>query len=935
MILFSALATLGAGAGGCVPGERAALLDVKRGFTSDPDGVLSSWTGLRPDCCRWGGVVCDNATGRVVELRLRNALADGGSTGLSGEISPALLRLPRLAHLDLSHNSLSGSGVAPPPPLPRFLGSLSALRYLNLSSTDIAGEVPPQLGNLSRLVALDLSSLAGLYSGDLSWLAGLSKLEYLDMGFVNLNASVGWVRAVSMLPSLRVLSLPQCGLTTSPSSPANLTRLRKLDLSSNAINTSTVDAWFWNVPTLTYLDLSGNSLSSPFPDAIGNMTGLQVLNLDGNGMVGMIPATLQRLCSLQVLDVTVNQIGGDMSEFMDRLPRCALGNVLVLQLSAANISGRLPEWIGDMAQLKYLDLSFNNLVGEIPQGIGKLSKLTRLFLNKNSLNGSLSEAHFVNLVSLEWIDLSQNSMSMEIRPSWRPPCKLVYAYFPDVRMGPQFPAWIKHQPDIKYLDISHSGIVDTLPQWFWKSFSDAVYLNISVNQISGRLPSSLRFMNSSLAIYLGANNLTGSVPLLPEKLLVLDLSRNSLSGPIPSEFGAPELVELDVSSNRINGTVPASLCQFPNLLHLDVSNNDLTGHLPQCRNVSSDDLGLTTLILYNNNLSGEFPVFLKHCKAMTFLDLAQNMFSGIVPEWIGRKLPSLTHLRLRSNMFSGNIPTQLAELGDLQLLDLADNRISGSIPRSLGNMTGMTQEHPPLSLNPLTGYGASGNDRIVDSLPIVTKGQDRDYTSGVIYMVSLDLSDNVLSGEIPEELSALTGLVNLNLSRNHLNGTIPWNIGDIKKLESLDLSMNMLSGGIPSSLSDLTSLSHLNVSYNNLSGRIPQGNQLQSLANPAYIYIGNAGLCGPPLWKNCSSGGDDSVQQAPLHGDKSLSKIVFFYLGLGVGFVVGLWLVFFSLLFVKTWRFAYFQAIDMLYDVVYVFVAVRLSRRSAEESATS
>ncbi|XP_039787063.1 receptor-like protein EIX2 [Panicum virgatum] len=543
-ILFLALAALGGGADGCVPGERAALLDVKRGFTSDPDGALSSWTGLRPDCCRWSGVVCDNVTGRVAELRLRNALADGGSTGLSGEISPALLRLPRL----------SGGGVAPPPPLPRFLGSLSALRYLNLSSTDVAGEVPPQLGNLSRLVTLDLSSLSGLHSGDLSWLAGLSSLEYLDMGSVNLNASVGWVRAVSMLPSLRVLSLPLCGLTTSPSSssPANLTRLQRFDFSSNAINASTVDAWFWNVPTLTYLDLSGNSLSSPLPDAIGNMTGLHVLNLDGNGMVGMIPATLQRLCSLQVLDVTVNQIGGDMAEFMDRLPRCALGDVRVLQLSAANVSGRLPEWIGDMAQLTDLDLSFNNLAGEIPQGIGKLSKLTRLFLNKNNLNGSLLEAHFVNLVSLEWIDLSQNSMSMEIRPSWKPPCKLVYAYFPDVRMGPQFPAWIMHQPDIKYLDISHSGIVDRLPQWFWKSFSDAVYLNISVNQINGRLPSSLRFMNSSLTIYLGANNLTGSVPLLPEKLLVLDLSRNSLSGSIPSEFGAPELVELDVSSNRIN-----------------------------------------------------------------------------------------------------------------------------------------------------------------------------------------------------------------------------------------------------------------------------------------------------------------------------------------------------------------------------------------------
>ncbi|KAK3152721.1 hypothetical protein QOZ80_2BG0162680 [Eleusine coracana subsp. coracana] len=747
ILCFLALSAFG-GAGGCVPAERDALLAVKRGFSSDPEGVLGSWSlKLNPDCCRWAGVVCEsNGTGHVTELRLnnRNVL---GSNGLGGEISPALTNLTRLQYLDLSRNSLAV-------PIPRFLGSLSSLRHLNLSEMGLVGEVPPQLGNLSRLVSLDVTSY-GLYSGDLSWITGLSSLEHLDMSNVNLNASVHWQRDVNMLPSLRVLALIDCALTATVASSSrnNLTRLHSLDLSENGINTSTVDAWFWNVPSLRYLGISGNwlpnMLPGPFPESIGNMTRLKELDLFGNYMVGMIPATLQRLCSLQVVVVSANQINGDMSEFMTRLPRCALRHLQVLHVAAASMSGHLPEWIGDMSQLTDLDLSSNNLQGRIPRGIGRLSKLTRLFLVQNNLNGSLTEEHFADMVSLEWIDLSQNSMSMDVSPSWRPPCKLFYAFFADVQMGPLFPAWIKHQPDIKHLDISHAGIVDTLPQWFWKSFSDAVYLNISVNQISGSLPSSLRFMTSASEIYLGENNLTGSMPLLPEKLLIFDLSRNSLSGPIPSEFGGPELVELVLPYNRINGTVPASLCRLPRLLHLDLSNNNLSGHLPRCTNISSNGLGLTTLILYKNNLSGQFPVFLKHCQAMTFLDLAQNMFSGTLPEWIGRKLPSLTHLRLRSNMFTGIVPTQLTQLGDLQLLDLAGNKISGSIPRSLGNMTGMMKEHTPVGLNPLADYDPSGNDRLANGLPflhvtlgnglpIVTKGQDLLYTNGVMYMKPVD-----------------------------------------------------------------------------------------------------------------------------------------------------------------------------------------------------
>jgi Leucine-rich repeat (LRR) protein len=147
------------------------------------------------------------------------------------------------------------------------------------------------------------------------------------------------------------------------------------------------------------------------------------------------------------------------------------------------------------------------------------------------------------------------------------------------------------------------------------------------------------------------------------------------------------------------------------------------------------------------------------------------------------------------------------------------------------------------------------DDRIYEeSIPVITKGQTRDYSIEIYsLMVNLDLSCNSLTGQIPEEIGLLIGLTNLNLSSNQLVGNVPNQIGDLKHLESLDLSYNKLSDKIPSGLSALTSLSHLNLSYNNLSGAIPSGPQLQALDNQIDIYIGNPGLYGYPLSKNCST----------------------------------------------------------------------------------
>jgi hypothetical protein len=289
-------------------------------------------------------------------------------------------------------------------------------------------------------------------------------------------------------------------------------------------------------------------------------------------------------------------------------------------------------------------------------------------------------------------------------------------------------------------------------------------------------------------------------------------------------------------------------------------------------------------------------------------------------------------LLLRSNTFSGHIPIEITRLFSLRILDLANNTFSGLIPQSLVNLKALTTTTVvalDLIDNPFrevhqSGYsifqfGGSNNN---DSLSLTVKGQVLDYKENAMFFMSIDLSCNRLTGQIPEEIGSLLGLVNLNLSSNFLSGNIPYKIGNLQSLESLDLSNNQLSGEIPWSLSNLTSLSYLNMSYNNLSGRIPSGHQLDTLKtdDPASMYIGNPGLCGQPLPKACP--GDQPAQDGPVRWHEDGNTITDFHLSLIVGLLVGLWTIFCGLLFKKTWRYAYFSLFDKLYDKVHVFFVI-------------
>uniref|UniRef100_M0X8T8 Uncharacterized protein n=1 Tax=Hordeum vulgare subsp. vulgare TaxID=112509 RepID=M0X8T8_HORVV len=557
----------------------------------------------------------------------------------------------------------------------------------------------------------------------------------------------------------------------------------------------------------------------------------------------------------------------------------------------------------------------------------------------------MTEDHFVGLMNLKYIDLSENYLEVIIGSHWVPPFNLESAQLSYCNLGPKFPKWLRWQKSIGELIIPNTGLVDRVPDWFWTTFSEATWLDISLNQLSGDLSFNLEFM-SMTTLLMQSNLLTGLIPKLPGTIKVLDISRNFLNGFV-ADLGAQNLQVAVLFSNAISGTIPTSICRMRKLRILDLSNNLLSKELPDCgqeemkqQNPSGNDsskfispssfgLNITILLLSNNSFSSGFPLLLRQCPSLNFLDLTQNRFTGELPGWINEAMPGLIMLRLRSNNFSGHIPVEIMGLHNVRILDLSNNKFSGAVPQYIENLKALSSNETTFD-NPFEEaydgeYRSAHIGMINVSITVVMKGQELEYGDNIVYLMSIDLSCNNLTGQIPNELSSLVGLISLNLSSNLLSGNIPYNIGKLRSVESLDLSRNKLGGEIPQSLSDLTYLSNLNLSYNDLSGRIPSGHQLDTLKadDPASMYIGNPGLCGHPVSMQCPG----PATGPPTNGDPErlpedgLSQIDFL-LGSIIGFVVGAWMVFFGLLFMKRRRYAYFGLLDNLYDRLYVISVV-------------
>ncbi|KAK2988248.1 hypothetical protein RJ640_000009, partial [Escallonia rubra] len=134
---------------------------------------------------------------------------------------------------------------------------------LHLANMGLVGSIPPNIGNLSFLVSLDLNNNS--FRDELDLLQRLEVLEIHEFVYSEANQLSG--------------SLPAC---------------------------------LWNISSLRYLDISSNKLISRIPASFGNLKDLLAFNASFNSFHGNLPPEIGNVKVVTLLDLSYNNFSGDI-----------------------------------------------------------------------------------------------------------------------------------------------------------------------------------------------------------------------------------------------------------------------------------------------------------------------------------------------------------------------------------------------------------------------------------------------------------------------------------------------------------------------------------------------------------------------------------------------------------------------------------------------
>ncbi|KAJ3694385.1 hypothetical protein LUZ60_009865 [Juncus effusus] len=433
-----------------------------------------------------------------------------------------------------------------------------------------------------------------------------------------------------------------------------------------------------------------------------------------------------------------NNLSGEISPSLE-----ALTDLKHLDLSFNNFSGStFPKFICSFRNLKYLDLSEIELSGTIPQQLGNLSKLQHLHLTNNYAPLSISNIQCLShLTSLKYLSMfgvnlhnsSEWVQTLNMLPSLETlilgennlttiPSSLSTVNFTSLTSfsleGNHFntlmPDWIGQLTSLKELELFDCSFIGSIPDIFGNLSSlNSLYLDRNYD-LKGPVPS-FRNLHSLTSLWLEDININEDITTLLsnlsnntlEKLEYLGLRNTSLTGNLTGWLDkVPNLNRLILSMSKLNGAIPIEISNLSNLTGLDLSGNSFTGEisdvhlngLPKLEYLSFSSINitidsnwvppfqLTVLGLGTCKLGPTFPSWLHNQFELRILNLSNSRIHDSMPDWFWN-LSSLSYIDLSHNQISGMLPLNLEHFTELDTIILSNNQFYGEIPALPSSLT--------------------------------------------------------------------------------------------------------------------------------------------------------------------------------------------------------------------------------------------------------
>jgi len=453
----------------------------------------------------------------------------------------------RLETLDLSYNE---NAVMPIhckfklDTIPAIIGELDALKTLNFKNNKIS-TLPEEISDLDNLEKLILES-----NRLKSFPENIGTLKNLEILYAHHNQITSLPASFIELTNLQILWLHFNNISFLPVNLGNMMNLETLWLHNNQIEE--IPATIGELESLEWIRLEYNQLSSlpaEICDLGVNSNGGLIINLSisDNKTCPIYPACVDIILGYQdcedceseflIGDGSAGEEGMD-SECLNIHDWWALqdiinandvysglrpvdivhysfwskseeGNRLTeLILNSEGLTGKIPESIGDLDNLKTLHLEGNSFIGDIPSSIGNLHLIQEIKLNSNNLG--CFEFDDFNGYCITYCDDS-NGCSGKLPDNLTTLAELEILELKD-NYFTQIPRGINNLTKLRKLKLKNNlfgGDLDTTGIF---DITTLTWLDVSHNQFTGTIPENINELKDMTHLYFSYNQLRETIP---------------------------------------------------------------------------------------------------------------------------------------------------------------------------------------------------------------------------------------------------------------------------------------------------------------------------------------------------------------------------------------------------------------------------------------